>query len=414
MAKQRNLAVRLASWILPLALIAAPLVYLGLREGSVRVTAIPVSRGDVEDTVAAISSGTVKPRLDAMIASEFMGKIISIPVEEGDRVKEGDLLVELNHAELDAQLALAEANLRVGGSRLEQVKLGANIYSDVASTQVSQSNAQFEQARSDFERAEALYERKAISQSDFDKARLALRVAEETAAAAKASQRENLVRDEEVQSAATTIEQLQAAVDAARAAQQKAFVRAPFDGIVAKRIVDEGEAVTMGMPLLRLVESEDRYVEAPFDEANASEIAIGQKVRLGLDAYADEEFLGEVTYISPVVTTNLDLSRTLDAKIRIVQGQERFVPGMSVDVTIIVDSHENVVRVPSESIIRQEYVYVVSDGRARRRPVEVGIGNWEFTEILSGLDETDLLVTSVSVSGLDDGVQVNVVEELNP
>lgn len=414
MAKQRNLAVRLASWILPLALIAAPVVYLGLREGSVRVTAIPVSRGDVEDTVAAISSGTVKPRLDAMIASEFMGKIISIPVEEGDRVKEGDLLVELNHAELDAQLALAEANLRVGGSRLEQVKLGANIYSDVASTQVSQSSAQLEQARSDFERAEALYERKAISQSDFDKARLALRVAEETAAAAKASQRENLVRDEEVQSAATTIEQLQAAVDAARAAQQKAFVRAPFDGIVAKRIVDEGEAVTMGMPLLRLVESEDRYVEAPFDEANASEIAIGQKVRLGLDAYADEEFLGEVTYISPVVTTNLDLSRTLDAKIRIVQGQERFVPGMSVDVTIIVDSHENVVRVPSESIIRQEYVYVVSDGRARRRPVEVGIGNWEFTEILSGLDETDLLVTSVSVSGLDDGVQVNVVEELSP
>jgi len=346
----------------------------------------------VETTITAMASGTVKPKIDSMVAAGTLGKVTRIPAKEGDRVKEGDVLVELDHAELDAQVALAEANLRVGMSRLEQAKIAATIYEEIARTRVSQTSAQLGVAKADFERIQALSDRKAVSQSDFDKVTLALRVAQESEAAAKASQQENLVRQEEIRSAEAAIEQLQAGLTLAREMRDKAFVRAPFDGVVAKKFVDIGEALGTGlggevgggsiggggagagvgvgstpampsaggistasaMALVQLVQDSEFYVKAPFDEANAAQIKVGQKARIGLDAYRGTEFPGTVTFISPTVTRNLDLSRTLDIDVRIDQGQEKFIAGMSADVIIIAAGKDDVLSVPSEALIREE------------------------------------------------------------
>jgi HlyD family secretion protein len=394
------------------ALLGVAPAYLLSREEVVDVTAMTVDRGRVEDTVTAIASGTVMARLDSMIASEIMGTVVTIHFEEGDHVEPGEVLAELNHAEWDAQVALAEANLKVGRSRLEQARLAATIYEEVAATRVSQTGAQLEQARSDFERIKTLAERKAISDSAFEQTALALRVAQEAAAAAKSSQRETLVRQEEIRSAEAAIEQLEAAVQVATATRDKAFVRAPFPGTVARVLCDQGQGVTLGMPLLQLVHVTDCYVEAPFDEANASEIAVGQNVRINLDAYRGVDFPGRVTYVSPTVTMNMDLSRTLNIKVSIEQGRERFVPGMSADVIIVADEKEDVLFVPTESLIREEYVYLIEDGRAARRDLKLGIGNWRTIEVLDGLSEGDTIVTSVSVGGLDDGVRVRVLDQL--
>ena len=411
MAKQRRLGPQILGWLIFLAILAAPVVFMLTREDVIEVTATTVERGRVEQTVTAISSGTVKPSLDSMVATGSLGTVVKVNISEGDRVEDGQVIVELAHDELDAQVELAEANLKVGQSRLQQAKLGMSIGAEVAETRVAQTAAQFEQAKKDFDSMAPLAG-KAIRQNDFEKAALALKVAEESWAAAKAGQRENLVREEEVRMAEANIEQLEAAVTVAKALRDNAFVEAPFAGVIARIFSDEGEAVSMGMPLVQLVDPSKCYVEAPFDEANAAEVRLGQKARINLDAYRGEDFSGVVEYISPVVSINPDLSRTLNVRIRVEEDAEKFLAGMSADVILLVQEKDDVVFAPTESLIRQEYAYVIEDGRAVRRDLTIGIGNWNATEILSGLEEGDQLITSISLTALEDGVRVKVVESL--
>jgi HlyD family secretion protein len=381
--------------ILVLAGVAGAGYYFYTQEKPLQVTAAPVETGHVEETVAAIASGTVMPGQRAMLAIGAIGTIAEIHVEDGDEVTAGQVLVELEHDDLDAQVALAHANLK-----------------DVTSTQLRQARAQLDAARAEYNRVAPLAAREAISKSDFEKAALALRVAEEAVAAAQAAQGETGVRAQDIASAEAIIEQLEAAVAAAEAMREKAFLKAPFDGVVARVMLEKGEAVTMGMPVLSLVSVKDSYIEAPFDEANAGELRVDMPVRIELDAYPDEAFEGRISFISPVIQPNADLARTLNVKVEILGGHSKFLPGMSADVTAVAENRENAIRVPSESLVRDEFAYVIENNRARRRDVKLGIGNWEYQEVLSGLKPGELLVTSVGVQGLADGVLVEVVEEL--
>lgn len=381
------------------------------RERPIEVTAVKVEVGPVEKTVAAIASGTVMPRDKAMLAIGAIGTIAAVHVNEGDRIEAGQVLVELEHAELDAQVALAEANLRVGEARLAQSRIAAAMSEDVTSTQVRQAQAQLNAAQKEYDRVAPLSERQAISRSDFEKAALALKVAQETVAAAVAATAEIGLRGEDVASAEAMMDQLRAAVAVAEAMREKAFLRAPFAGVVAKVMLSRGEAVAMGMPVLSLVSGDNVYIEAPFDEANAGELTVGLPVRIELDAYPDEHFEGIVDFISPVIQPNADLARTLNVKVAIQGDRARFLPGMSADVTVIVDRRESVVHVPSEALVRDEYGYVIEGGRAVRRPVKLGIGNWEYQEVLEGVKEGETLIMSVGVPGLDDGVLVTVTSE---
>lgn len=412
MAKQRSLGPKVLGWLILLAaVIGLPAVYLS-REKTIEVTAQPVERGRVEQTITAIASGTVKANDTSLVAAGSMGTIVAFPSTEGETVKKGDVLVELRHLELDAQVRLAEANLKVGKSRLEQSKLGKNINTKVSSTRVAQAQAQYDQAKKDFDQAKTLMDKNSIARNLFDKAQTAFKVAEEALAAAQASEGENAVRSEEVIMAEANIEQLEAGIEVAKATRDNAFVKAPFDGIVAKTMREVGEAVTIGMPLLQLVNPSEIYIEAPFDEANASQIKVGQKVRINIDAYRGTDFYGTVDFISPVVSLNPDLSRTLNVQVKIEQDKEKFITGMSADVIILVDEKENVIYAPTESLIRSEFAYVVENGRAVRRDVKTGVGNWNTVEIEEGLKEGDQLITSVSLADLKEDVKVKVVEKL--
>jgi HlyD family secretion protein len=404
---------KMAVWLVVLAAVAVPVTYYLFREPEFAVTAFTVHQGPVESTVAAISSGTVMPARKSMVAAGMLGTIAALHVKEGDRVEADALLVELAHTDLDAQVALAEANLKVGESRLEQVRIGAKIARDVAATRLSQAAAQFDQTQADYNRIKTLSDQKAVSASDLEKVALAVRVAREAKAAAEAGVQEDQVRQEEIRSAEAALEQLRAAIQAASALRDKAFVRAPFAGVVAKKVLDVGEAVAMGMPLLQLVNDEGCYIEAPFDEANAAQVALGQKVRIEVDAYPEVEFSGEVTEIAPVVSFNQDLSRTLNVKVQVAENKEKLLPGMSADVTIIAEKKPEALFVPTESLIRDQFAYLVQGGRAVRRDVQTGIGNWETREILEGLAEGDVIVTSVSIKGLENGSRVRVVDELD-
>ncbi len=411
MATRKYVGAQLFGWVVLLAATAGGLFYWFNRQPPLEVTVQTVERGHVEDTVPAIASGTVMLQLDSRIAADYMGTIERVLVHEGQHVKKGDMLIGLRAAELEAQVELAKANLEAGESALRQAQLGADISKTMTASQFKQSTAQSDLATRELNKLQSMLDGGAISKTEFDRAAVQSRVANEATTMAKEGQRETDLRNEEIRMAQANIKQLKAGLQAAEAARDKATVKAPFDGIIAKIFLDEGEAVTMGMPLMQLIDNSEFFVEAPFDEANAAEIRVGQKVRINLDAYRGDNFYGRVEYIAPVVQMNPDLSRTLNVKILVEEGKDKFIGGMSADVIVVIEEKDDILFAPADALIRDEYAYVMEGGRAVRRAVTTGTGNWENVEILDGLTEGDQLITSVAVQGLDDGARVEVIEE---
>lgn len=404
--------LKLFVWLILLGAIGGAVWWYANQEVVYEVTTATIARGPVEETVAAISSGAVMPEERSMVAAATIGVIDAVHVEEGQQVKAGDLLMELQHGELDAQVEVAKANLTVARTRLEQAKTGVALSREMSQTRVGQAGAQKEAAQSDYARMKALLEKQAISAAEMDKMTLALRVAQEAQNAASAGQKENDLREQDVATAASLIEQCEAAIKAAEAARDRSFIKAPINGVVAKINLHKGEATAMGVPLLQLIDTSAKYIEAPFDEANAAQVAVGQEARIELDAYGDHEFKGEISYVSPVIIPNMDLSRTFAVRVKILEDPEKFVVGMSASVTIIAQRKEDVLKVPSESLIREEYCYVLENGRAKKHDVTLGIGNWEYKEVLTGLSGGETIVTSVAVKGLAEGVLLKPVAEL--
>ncbi|MBW7864656.1 MAG: efflux RND transporter periplasmic adaptor subunit [Candidatus Hydrogenedens sp.] len=387
--------------------------YYTMREKPVEVTVARAERGLVTETVASITSGTVVSPLSSKVAAGTLGTVGAVHVKDGDRVEEGMVMVEINHEELDAQVELARANLKVAETRLEQARIAARTARDAGGIRLRQAVAALEQGEADHQRVKALAERQAVSASDLERASLALKTAREGKAAAEVGLAEAALRDEDIKTAEASIEQLRVAIGAAEAARNRAFVKAPFRGVVAKLLTQVGEAVVMGMPLLFLVQDEDLHIEAPFDEANLNVLEVGQRVEIEIDSCPDRVFRGTLDHISPVVNVVELMARNVTCRIRIDEGAEEFRPGMSADVSVITEEKENALFVPSEALVRDEYAFVVEDGRARRRGVGTGIGNWDQKEILDGLREGETIVTSISVLGLADGVPVTVVEALD-
>lgn len=407
----KSIIIRILILLILLTIAGGAIYYLLFYTPPIQVTVDIVKRGKVEQTISAFASGIITASQRSMVAAGMLGTISRVHVKEGQRVKKEDILIELEHEELDAQVALAEANLHVAETRAEQARVGFEVAKSLAESRLNQAQAQLKQAEADYQRAKDLQTQGILSPGEREKLELAFKVAQETYQSALAGIKELDVRAQEVKAAEVAIEQARSALQSAIATRNKAIIRAPFDGIVATLNAHEGEGVAVGMPLLYLINDSDLYIEAPFDEANAGQLEIGQRARIELDAFPNRVFAGEISEISPVVSINKEFTRTFNVKVRILE-HERFMPGMSADVTVIVSEKDNVLCVPSESLIRDEFAYVVKGNRAERRTVSVGIGNWEKREIINGLSEGETIITSIGVKGLTDGAKIQVVPSL--
>ncbi len=379
----------------------------------------PVRRGHVESTVTAVSSGTVEAKIDSIISSEFMGSVMRINFDEGDTVEEGELVVELDTRELDAQVKVAEANLAAGKARLEQAKVAAEIQDTIADTELAQAEAQLRNAEEELSRAESLLQQGVVPKSFHDQARLARDVARERFAAAKKNALQKDIRRQEVKSAEANVEQLESSLEYMRAQLAKARVTAPFRGVIAEMLVDIGESMASGSagtlmmrtPLFRLVNMDTMTVRAPIDEVDSDAVSLGMEARVTLEPFPDKELRGEVTYTAPVVKTTLEQNRTVDIKVELKEGLSMCRPGMSADVTVLLSSKDNVLYVPSDAVMSRpdgDFVRTIENGIVADRKVELGLTNWDTSEILSGLGEGEPVIVSLDVRGLKEGVRVVV------
>jgi len=346
----------------------------------VEVKTVSVQRGAVELIVPSVQAGTVKSARQVGLRPVIAGRVSRIHVKRGDRVQAGAALVELESDSMDARVRLARANLLVGQS----AQRAAEIRRDAA--------------RKLLERNRKLAEKGMLAEGGLERFETEFQASEEAVASTEA----NLV-------------QLRAALDVAQSALDETRLRAPFGGLVAEVHAELGDAANPATPLLELVDDSALRVEASIDEADVGKLALGQPVRVVTDAFPGEPFQGKLVYISPLVLRDLRQNRQLTVEVELDATAARLKVGMSADLEIIVERRDEVLYVHTSAVMRlgeAQRVYAVRGGRARLVTFTAGVGNWERTEVQSGLQEGERVVINLEAPGLADGVRVRLAGAL--
>jgi len=353
------------------------------------VSVASASIGPVERTVTNTRAGTVKACRRARLAPTIGGQIAFLSVKEGQKVATDAILVELWNKDIKAELSLARN------------EFGA------AKASAREACIRHETAQHESNRVTKLFKQKLASEEQADRV-------QGVAKAAKAGC-----------DAATDRGKVAASrIDVVNAALERTIIRAPFDGVVAEINGEIGEFVTpspVGVPTLPVVDLIDYqciYVLAPIDEVDAPAVNVGLPARISLDAFPDHPFEAKVHRISPYIQDIEKQARTVDVEVYFTQviGEQNLLPGYSADAEIILSRKEKVLRIPTETIFDDNHVYVYMDNTStlEKRQIEKGIGNWSYTEILSGVNDGDMIVTSIGIEGLTDGLEVELEQNAAP
>jgi HlyD family secretion protein len=369
-----------------LVVVAAAGLWYWLRSTPVPVTLATVDRGRIERTVANTRAGTVKACQRARIAPATGGQIETLAVRKGDRVEAGQLLLELWNQDLAAQVKLVEREHVSAVARADEACALADV------------------AERDAARLVRLRKQGVVSEEDFDRA-----------------QGDATARRAACRAAQSAIGVGEAQIDVARAALERTILRAPFRGIVAEVNGEVGEFVTpspVGIPTpptVDLIETGCVYVSAPIDEVDAAGVRVGMPARVTLDAFPGRSFAGHVRRIAPYVTEVEKQARTVDVEVEIDDRKdtEELLIGYSADIEVVLETRDDRLRVPTESLLEGKRVLVLENGILARHDVEVGITNWQFSEITRGVDAGDAVVLSVAREGVHEGVRA-VPDETAP
>lgn len=363
-------------------LAAAAIAVWVSRPDPVTVETATVSRGLVAETVTNTRAGTVKACQRARLAPPSGGQIAKLPVKKGDRVQAGQVLLELWNEDVRAELMLAERDAVAVHARADEACVAATV------------------ARRESERVSTLVERSLVS---IDAAERAKGEADSRAAACRATTQ--------------NIKVAEARIEQAKAAMERTLLRAPFAGIVAEINGELGEFVTpspVGIPTPPAVDVVDAsciYVTAPIDEVDAPRIREGMPARVSLDAFRDRTFAARVRRVAPYVLDVEKQARTVEIEAELQDIETAtLLPGYSADIEVILQERPEVLRIPVRALIdgKRVFVYEPAEERVYARDVQTGLRNWEFVEIISGLEEGDMVVTTVDREGLVDGARAAV------
>ena len=177
---------------------------------------------------------------------------------------------------------------------------------------------------------------------------------------------------------------------------------------LAELMVELGESVIPGQPVIELLLPDSLYVSTELDEVDIGRVENGLAARVRFDPYPDIDLPGQVVRVAPYISDVLEQNRTLEVEVEFRQGPDdpHPRPGTSADVEIILDSREDVLRVPTFAVIEGNHVLVLEGETARRRAIQAGLRNWDYTEVISGLEAGEVVITSLDRINLKAGVRV--------
>lgn len=352
---------------------------LQARGPSVR-TASAVQR-ELEQHIVA--SGRVWVPSRVQISAQSPGLVVAVGAMAGQRMRKGELLVQLDDAEARAAVAQAQAAVDQAAARVDQLRRVGAI---VASEALRQAQAQLDSAQRAFSRADQLASSGAISPAELDDARRTLDVARAQKTAAEAQQLAAAPLGADSRVALTALLQARAQLAGANVRLAQMRLTAVDAGVVLSRSVEPGDVVQPGKVLLVMaLDAETQLVFNP-DERNLPFISLGQRARASADAYPSIVFDAVVSHIAPAIDPERG---SVEVRLSVPEPPSILKPDMTVSVDLTVARKEAALTVPSDALREvsspEPWVWAVEGGRAVRRPVALGLRGDGSVEITGGL-----------------------------
>jgi multidrug resistance efflux pump len=376
----------------------------GIRGQAPMVEVAPVTQGLIEEKI--LRTGDIAPQFQVTIYSKVQGWVEKINVREGDRVKAGEVLATLDDREAEAAVAQAKANLEASAARLKQVRATAE---EAVQSQIQQAKANLELAEADQKRFQELHQKDFVARQQLDEAQTKYNVAKANYDLALNNIRQK-TWENDIALAEAQVRQAKASLDLAQAQLANLIIISPMNGGVTKRFVDPGTMAKDTTPILTLMDLSEVKMMVNVIEKEFIHLQKGQPVKITVMAFPGRTFEGRITVITPA----LDLqSRTAEIQVSIPNPGYILNPGMFGRVEIPLRSNPQATLVPIQALMNEEdkdFVYILKDGKAYRRPVQKGIVKDTFVEIVRGVNPGEQVITA-GQEFLRDGTPVRLADK---
>lgn len=384
-------------------------MYSYVHQTPLKVRAATVQRGPIRSQVS--TNGKIEPIQNFEAHAPISTTVKRLLVKEGDRVRKGQLLLQLDDADIRTQSARAQAQVKAaqadqsaltkGGTQEEVLTLNSQLVKARSARDVAQHN---------LDALRRLQQDGAASPGEVRQAEDAMQRARADVTLLEQKQKDRYSQPEAARIQAQAAE-AQAAYDATEDALRKSSVRAPFDGMVYSLPVKQGAFVQAGELLLQEADLSKVLVRAFVDEPDVGRLQSGQKVEITWDAILGRTWIGAVNTVPSTVKPHG--SRNVGETTCVVDNKDlRLLPNVNVGVTIVVAEHSNVLTLQRDALRIDEskpYVFRIIDKHLKRQPIEFSLQNLTRVEITSGLSEGDEVALPAEDKPLFDGAAIKVV-----
>ncbi len=362
-----------------------------------------VQRDFVQSVVA---SGRVETPHRVDIGAQLTGVVAAVPVAEGQVVRAGDVLVELDSTELQATLQQADHAVAQAQARLRLLR---EVQAPVAEQTVRQAQATLDLARAQQQRNEDLIGKGFIGRATLDESSKNMALAEAQLWAAQRQLESARSGGSDYALAQAALASARSSASAARARLGYATLAAPVDGTLISRNVERGDVVQPGKVLMTLSPAGATQLVVQIDEKNLAFLSEGQQALASADAYPDKRFPATLSYINPGVNVQ---TGAVEVKLDVPEPPAVLRQDMTVSVDISVARRTGAVLVPTDAVRgidgRAPWVLVVAGRRVERRAIRVGLRSAGFSEVLGGLVAGDRVLPG-GVATVTDGSRVRAL-----
>ena len=353
------------------------------------------------------ATGSLAGDMQSEVQPQTSGKVVAIGVDLGSYVKRGQMIVRLDTADSKLHLdqTLAQLDSAKASLRQAEEKIGlrpGQPFDPERVPEVAGARANYELAEKNLQRAVKLIESGDVSRAAYDQQKAQRDALKEIYQAALAQARQNFAA---VAVARSNVANAQTQVDLARRALSYTVVNAPIDGYVADRPVDIGEYISTTTKVATIVRTNPLRVRIDIPEQAIPEVKGGESVSVTTSAWPDRSFSGRIARVSPNVTPS---SRTLTVEAEVENSSGALKPGQFATVRILLPRSEAAVLVPARAVRTESgvsRVFVIKDGHAEQRLVQLGQTEGDLIEIKKGVAANEQVATS-SVELLSDGAAV--------